>query len=224
MADEIRDLLPAEVVRSISRHLIASGHRAETGFASNEEEEDSVTGELLGALRHRWSSVFQAGSVGWRWRVTTRKFRGKGELATESLIGADGIIQLEVANPGGQPVRKGILFQAKKGWRYRNGILLTQVLKMEAVAPGASVVFDYEPTGYRAAIGSAVAKSDGRPEQADLRRLGEFLGEEFLGCHVGRFDTYFDWDQSGMVLAGASPGFIRLYPQFLAAIQAEKIV
>jgi len=115
---------------------------------------------------------------------------------------------------------KGILFQAKKGWRHRNQELVRQIRAMETAAPGGSAVFDYGRE-YRAASGMIVLESDGRPPQVRFQRLGEFLVDEFLGCAVGRLDTYYDWDSKGLVLAGAGPGLIRLHPHFLAAVQIE---
>jgi len=92
---------------------VKAGHRAEEGFESTEEDEDSITGDFLRALRKGWTEPVIRDEVSWRWRLTTRKFRGRGELATESLIGADGIIQIEVTSPQGITFRKGLLFQAK---------------------------------------------------------------------------------------------------------------
>jgi hypothetical protein len=153
--------------------------------------------------------------------MTTRKFRGRGEFATEHLIGADGIVQIEIASPEGKGTRKGILFQAKKGWRHRDQELVGQVRAMETAALGGSAVFDYGPREYRAPSGMIVLESDGRPPQVRFRRLGEFLADEFLRCSVGRLDTYYDWDSKGLVLAGARPGLTRLHPHFLAAVQIE---
>jgi hypothetical protein len=217
----IGDLLPAEVLRSVSNHLVKSGHKAEEGFPSGEEDEDTLTGDLLRAVRRPWTRPIEIDGTRWSWCVKTRKFRGHGELATESLIGADGIVQVEITSPGGLVTRKGILFQAKKGWKHRDQILVGQVGKMEKVAPRASVVFDYEADGYKAAAGVLVLDSDGRPAQVRFRRLGEFLAGEFLECIVGRFDTYYDWNSKRLILAGESLWPFGLYPQFLVAVQVE---
>jgi hypothetical protein len=219
--ERIKDLLPRDIFESVSRHLVRSGHRAEEGFPSGEEEEDSLSGDLLRAFRRPWSRSIESDGARWAWRVTTRKFRGRGELATEALIGADGIIQIEIGVRGGKETRKGILFQAKKSWMHRDQKLVEQVRAMETAAPGGSAVFDYGPREYRAASGMNVLESDARPPQVHFRRLGEFLADEFLGCSVGRRDTYYDWDAKGLVLAGEGPGLFRLYPQFLAAIQID---
>jgi len=67
---------------------------------------------------------------------------------------------------------------------------------MESIAPGGSAVFDYRPDAYRAVAGTIVLESDGKPNFERQRRLGKFLADEFLGCFVGRPDTYFDWDMA----------------------------
>jgi hypothetical protein len=161
--EQLRNLIPDTIFRSISRHLLLSGHEAEDGFPSGEEEEDSLTGDLMRALRRSRTKPVEVDGSHWSWQLTTRKFRGRGELATESLIGADGIFQIEVFTPDNAVARKGMLFQAKKGWKYRDGTLLEQIRKMETAAPDASAVFDYEPDGYRAASGKIVLTSAGRP-------------------------------------------------------------
>jgi hypothetical protein len=222
--ERIEDLLPNEVFQSVSRHLLRSGHRAENGFPSGEEEEDSLTGDLLRALRRSWSKPVGREGTRWRWRMTTRKFRGRGQSATESLIGADGIVQIEITRPTGAVNRKGMLFQSKKGWMHRDQRLMEQVRQMEVAAPSGSAVFDYGPGEYRAAPGNIVVESNGRPTQVPFRRLGEFMVDAFLGCSVGRPDTYYDWAYKGLVLAGARPALFRLYPHFLAALQVEGII
>jgi hypothetical protein len=43
------------------------------------------------------------------------------------MIGADGIVQIEVITPTGEIKRKGLLFQTKNDWRHRDQDLLSQV-------------------------------------------------------------------------------------------------
>lgn len=214
----MKDALPDVVRRAIGAHLVRSGHRAEDGYPSGEEEEDALTGDLFRAVRRNWTRNVDIESGRWRWRIRTRKFRGRGELATEHLIGADGIVQIEVSTPDGALVRKGLLFQAKKGWRHRDQDLVVQVSRMETVAPGGSAVFDYSPHGYRAATGQATLVANGRPEAGITQRLGEFLAAQFLQCTVGRRDTFYDWERRELVLQGQSTP---LSPKFLLAIEAE---
>jgi hypothetical protein len=221
--DDIKALLPGTVFREISQHLRHAGSAAEEGFPSGEEEEDALSGDMLRALRHRWSPYVDGPGTQWRWCVTTRKFRGRGELATERLIGADGIIQIEITPPVGEVFRKGLLFQAKKNWRHRDGILVKQVQLMESVAPGGTAVFNYESERYTGASSVEVISADGNPRILHLERLGQFLAGDFLNCLVGRQDTYYDWNIKGLVLAGMKPGLVRMHPKFLASIQVESI-
>lgn len=218
MADNtIRDDIPDEIYRSIASHLIRSAHRAEDGYESVEEDEDSITGDFLRAIRKTWSKPTSVNEAIWRWRVTTRKFRGRGELATESLIGADGVVQVEVTTPEGEVKRKGLLFQAKNDWRHRDATLLEQLGLMQRAAPGGSAVFDYSSLAYRGFTPDLILRNNGRPGDSHPKRLGEFLAEDFLECHVGRRDLWYDWDRKGLTFE--LPLGIQLTPKFLAAIQ-----
>jgi len=215
--DSIRSIIPDPVFRAISKHLVKAGHRAEDGFESVEEDEDSITGDFLRAIRKAWSKDEIVDRTKWRWRITTRKFRGRGELATEHFIGADGILQIELETPDGDTKRKGLLFQAKKEWRYRDRRLLDQVRLMEDTAPGGSAVFDYSAEAYRGYTPETILIGSGRPVDSDPKRLGEFLAEDFLGCRVGTSDVWYDWERKGLTLE--LPLGIRLTPKFIAAIQ-----
>jgi len=217
----IHDLLPAPVYHAIERHLIRAGHRAEEGFSSGAEDEDTLTGDMLRPFRHQRTTPIPIDGQRWIWRVRTRKFAGHGEGATEHLVGADGIVQIEISSSRQVVLRKSILFQAKKNWRHRDGDLIHQATLMEAAAPLGSVVFNYASDRYTAVASNLLIHSSGRPTELPLKRLGEFLATDFLNCSVGRFDTYFNWDPEGLVLAGAEPSFYMLYPHFLVAIQVE---
>lgn len=218
---DVATLIPPSVYNSIERHLIRAGHRAQDGFPSGAEDEDTLTGDMFRSLRRGWTTTGLTNGERWGWRVATRKFRGHGEGATESLIGADGIVQIEIFSSSTVLLRKGILFQAKKNWQHRDGNLAKQARLMERVAPLGSVVFNYEPDRYTAVPSTFVIGSEGSPAGMPIKRLGVFLGGDFLSCAVGRFDTYFDWDGAGLVFGGSLPEFAPLYPRFIAAIQVE---
>ena len=85
----------------------------------------------------------------WQWRVTYKKFRGRGQGAPEKETGADGVFQVEV-RPGETfvIVPKGVLFQAKKVRGSGRSALIDQVEEMERIAPGGSAVFQFGPNGY----------------------------------------------------------------------------
>src|SRR5580704_5297994 len=126
----MRDLLPEPVFDSISRYLQRAGKNASQGWESNNEEEDSLTGDLGHSLNTGHKVFINVKGQYWRWCVRYKKFRGRGPAAFEHRMGADGIIQIEVT------VRdvtffKGVLFQAKKGERLQNGDLKQQIESIE---------------------------------------------------------------------------------------------
>jgi hypothetical protein len=53
--DSIRSINLDPVFRAISKHLVKAGRRADDGFESVEEDEDSITGDFLLAIRRGWS-------------------------------------------------------------------------------------------------------------------------------------------------------------------------
>jgi hypothetical protein len=106
-------ILPASVIESIQKSYIQGVTQAVKGYRFAQEDEDTVTGALGQALFSDDQAVIVNGAV-YVWRTTYQKFRGRGPNASEHIIGADGIFQIEVR--GGQRemiFRKGLLFQAK---------------------------------------------------------------------------------------------------------------
>src|SRR4051812_40498839 len=107
--------LPNEVKVDIQKHLDAAIKRAVDGYESAAEDEDVMTGHLGGLLRigPQRVHVTQAEVDGdWSWSIEYHKFRGRGDKATESFVGADGILELQVRRPNGVH-RKAALFQSK---------------------------------------------------------------------------------------------------------------
>src|SRR5450631_3523679 len=91
----MRELIPGPVFESIQRHLRNVGAKAAQGWESNEAEEDSLTGDLGRLLKTPHAVNIRIGDQAWRWSIGYKKFRGRGPDAFESIIGADGIIQIE---------------------------------------------------------------------------------------------------------------------------------
>jgi hypothetical protein len=108
---------------------------------------------------------------------------------------------MELLPTRGVILTKGLLFQSKKRWSHRDARLLNQVVKMEALVPRGSAVFDYAPDGYKAVDGSLVVQSEGRPSQ--LIGLGSYLADHFMSCMVGLRHVYFDARRRVLVLPGA---------------------
>src|SRR5690242_16678186 len=118
--------LPTEVIDSINEHIERAVVHAENGYSAAQEEEDSITGELGGALRTSHSRLVEVSSrrpTGlWRWSISYSKFGSKGALSTELLTGADGILDIRVG-AAELDQRKTALFQAKNA-RYKKKDLL----------------------------------------------------------------------------------------------------
>src|SRR5262249_25170545 len=140
----MRNVIPRPVLARIADHLRAGCRRGEQGWEFAHDEEDTITGDLCSSLRVGWRRVSGVSDGYWRWRCTYTKFRGRGPGAEEHIIGADGIVQLEVENvKTGRIITKGLLFQAKKVDSVDPSDLLDQVGKMERLMANCSAVFEY---------------------------------------------------------------------------------
>jgi hypothetical protein len=109
----MRTLIPSAVFNSIQQHFRRAGEGAASGWERNSEEEDSLTVDLGRVLCTHSPVVINVNGQPWRWRVSYKKFRGRGPNPSENEIGADGIIQVEVTLRD-ETFFKGVLFQAKK--------------------------------------------------------------------------------------------------------------
>jgi hypothetical protein len=188
--------LPPQVLQSIREHVEAAVRHAESGYASAQEEEDTITGELGGALRTsevRLVNVTDWQPAGmWRWSITYSKFGSKGKDATEFLVGADGIFEIRV-HRAERDQRKAALFQAKNA-RDRDPRLVEQCAKM-SVWREACFVVSYGRSGYSAfsiddilsAKGSISVAENGAP-------LASWIMDTFIGCRIGHPDLHYDKD------------------------------
>lgn len=183
--------LPTELADSIKRHLRTTSRIAEEGWESAEQDEDTLTGDFCGALRTGW----QSDVPGWRWKVTYKKYSGRGKGATEKRIGADGIFEIQLEDPQtGERESKGLLFQAKKRGNAKG--LKKQIEKMKKAAPNASSVFEYGADGYYGYDATEIDLSEvGRSltkARTDSARLGDFLADQFVPCNIGTRGLYYD--------------------------------
>ncbi len=186
----VKEILPSEVYEEIGDHIVRQAGRAVRGWESGSDEEDTLTGHLGATLETDWSTISTNGAV-WLWRITFKKFRGRGHAAFERQSGADGILQLEMTR-GARTEFKGLLFQEKNNGHI-HGRLREQVELMEGVAERGSAVFEYGPEEYRAASGhDYLSDAEQRRIPLPLRPLGEFLVTDFLGCNYGVRGMYFD--------------------------------
>ncbi len=197
----MRDLIPPQVFEPIQQHLRSVGEGAVSGWERNSEEEDSLTGDF-GRLLSTGSRVFvNVNGQTWEWRVSYKKFRGRGLDAFEKDYGADGIIQIEVTLRGAT-FFKGLLFQAKKGETLRGSDLREQIAKIEEIAPCGSAVVLYHPLGYLGIKGTEYLHSDGElvgPMANKLQTLASLL-EDFLECKNGLRGMYFEAVRERLVL------------------------
>lgn len=192
----MRDVIPEPVFNEIQDHLRSVGNSAQSAWSAANAEEDTLTGDFCGRLRTEPKRILVSGGQQWEWSVRYKKFRGRGPNAFEKKSGADGIVVVEVTPAtNGETLYKSLLFQAKKGDLRLDADLIEQVRKMERIAHGSSVVFEYREDGYRAAPGTFFleGKSDRRTSVTrNEHPLGSFLGDEFLPCNSGVRGMYYD--------------------------------
>lgn len=200
----MRDVIPDQLFEAVQHHFKHQGRRAEDGWESAAEEEDTLTGDIGAHLRRRWTRRVRAAGALWRWRVTYKKFRGRGTAALENKIGADGIVQVEVRQDRDPVIAtKGVLFQAKKGHLERGARFVEQISKMEALAPAGAVVFQYRQDGYFAAAAHdllAAARHNQPLRAVQLAPLGAYLADTFLRCGIGLRGMYYDAVRSVLVV------------------------
>jgi hypothetical protein len=110
--------IPAQVLDAISDHISIAVEKAVQGFWSANEDEDTLTGHLGACLKTgtRTVAVTREEINGpWKWSIDYSKFRGRGRNATESYLGADGILELSL-DMGYRRDTKSLLFQSKIDW------------------------------------------------------------------------------------------------------------
>ena len=197
----MKDVLPEPIYAAISNHLIERARKATDGWEGGSDEEDTLTGDLGGTLRTDWSPVLRENGAAWRWRVSYKKFRGRGPGAFEKESGADGIFQIEVSR-GLEKYFKGLLFQAKKVGNL-DGELVSQIERIEQLAAGGSAVIEFGPVTYRAVSGSNYlqGRKNSHEQPADyFQPLSEFLSNAFLPCISGLRGLYYDAVRELLVL------------------------
>jgi hypothetical protein len=190
----VQDLLPKSVLDSIREAYLRGISAAERGYIFGQEDEDVLTGALGQALLSEDRAVVENREV-YVWRITYNKFRGRGKNAAEKILGADGIFQIDVRDAEGQILRrKGLLFQAKKGWQGKDAKLASQA-SLLAWPPGVAVVINYTPNGYKACLANIVNDAEGdrckiAPEA--MKSLTTTLGEDSLLCRVGLQGLFYN--------------------------------
>jgi hypothetical protein len=199
--------LPPQVAQSIREHVEEAVRQAESGYSSALEEEDTVTGELGGALRTLEPHLVEVPDGDfrgtWRWQIGYSKFGSKAKDSTESLVGADGVIELHVGAVESQ--RKAAIFQAKNSPR-RELRLVEQCAKMSNWRESAFVI-GYAPTGFYADHIDACLASRGLPPKAGHgTHLATWLVDVFIACQIGHRDLRYDKERRRLYWIPQSDG------------------
>jgi len=198
----MKKLLPDEIKQEIAAHIQRAICHAEAGWDAAHDEEDTLTGELGGALRTDGFVKCESDSS-WSYKLSYKKLRGRGPHAPEKVTGADGLFQIEVQHPGASSETKGFLFQAKKREASSRGDLVSQVDDLEKLAPGGSAVIEYSQEGFRAQTGREF-QTERKQKPSRIPHpscaLAVFLGEHFLSCKIGIRGLYFDAVRGQMVV------------------------
>jgi len=182
-----RLFIPQPVIRAIEEHLHDAVERAQEGFWSAHEDEDTLTGHLGALLRISNQRIFvedveiPAGT--WTWGIDYHKFRGRGPKATESLVGADGIFEVKVRSFG-RVESKSLLFQAKTAGSADRDLTI-QCARLSTWREAACVV-NYTPREISALpIDDVLRLSRGAATKLEGVNLATFLAKRFLPCLIG---------------------------------------
>ncbi|MEQ8765465.1 MAG: hypothetical protein RL885_16170 [Planctomycetota bacterium] len=194
----MRDYLPDSVLERIRDRYLAGVADAEAKFQFNAGDEDSLTGALGSAITTPEPVSHIVDGVRYTWQIYYRKLRGRGSGAPEKSLGADGIFQIEIHDQKGRVLkRKGLPFQAKKGWTVRDRSLVHQARKMTDSA-GDGLVVDYSARGFTCCSAESVVDVDGQKKDLidswRIGSLGQAIGNEFLNCEIGVDGLFFDPD------------------------------
>jgi hypothetical protein len=203
--------IPDEIKRSISTHLHTSAAKAVKAYLSGNEEEDALTGALGMALEiDNQVADIQGPEIGgrWRWSIRYTKLRGRGAKATEKLLGADGIFELNLNWPHSRHEKKCLLFQAKNRWDDSDKSVLEQCIKLSNWREAAALI-NYTPDDYEAFFIDDVIKAKGSRQQAGSGiSLGSFLADQFLECLIGDTDLSYDARSRKLVWKSLKNGLV----------------
>jgi len=188
--------IPKKVIESISSHVDQSIDQAIEGFWSANEDEDTLTGHLGACLRtgsHRVEvereqkeEIFGT----WRWSIDYAKFRGRGRQSTESVIGADGILELKLEF-GQRTDTKSMLFQSKLDWS-NDADLVNQSLLLSTWRE-AAIIINYTPTSFEVfSIDDVISSRGNKSEAKNDIDLKNAINEFFLQCEIGNTDLTYD--------------------------------
>jgi hypothetical protein len=188
--------LPSQVSESIREYITRVVAQAESGYTSAQEKEDAVTGALGEALRTKEDQLVnvtdsQLPGV-WRWSIGYSNLGSGAADSTESIVGADGVLEIRVGNAEIDQ-QKCAVFQAKNG-RRKDARLLSQCIKMSTWRE-ASFVLCYSSAGYFAYELDEVLYTNGtlaKSKVGDGVSLASWIVDWFVACRNGHRELYYD--------------------------------
>ena len=200
--------MPPKLFEEIQKRLRTRSLIGEEGWYSGSDEEDTLTGDYCSSLRSSWKKrKFE--KENWAWRITYKKFRSKGRDAEEKILGADGIVQLELINEQSKTLEaKGLLFQAKKTGNRDWAKLKEQCESMEKIAKNCSAVFEYGEEQYVSYSARQLILSTAIDRTRI--RIGDYLADRFMACSVGKRGLYYDAVRHVLIVPHATSGVIQM--------------
>lgn len=186
-----------ELVRTFIRDRYLAGVAdAQAQYQYGAGDEDALTGALGALISMTRPVTFNIEGLTLTVLINYRKLRGRGPNAPEKQFGADGNFQIQISDANHASVfKKGLPFQAKKGWKGRDKRLMEQAREMSRAIHGG-IVIDYSLNGYAACDINDVIEMRGNRKALDgagkIRPLGQILANEFLDCVIGIRGLYYD--------------------------------
>jgi hypothetical protein len=206
--------LPDEVRNAIADHIRQSVASFQREYHDVSHAEDSLTvklGKALMTSRSRAVSVQSSHRPGiWHWKIEYNKFSDRGKNAEETIIGADGVI--EVAARRQEVGSKTALFQCKiEGHSTKN--LVEQVAKLSNWREASFVLIFSDKMSSVVQL-DEVLRSQGNLSKAKRIPLDDFLIDYFIGCLVGDSDLEYYADRK--VLAWRTSSMKSVFASFIA--------
>ena len=192
----MKNILPAEVFQNIQDRFKAGISDAEEWFDNSEQDEDSLTGALGQSISSKNNNFhYENNEKKYEWKTYYKKIRGRGKNAPEKKLGADGIFQIEIKENNKVIFTKGLPFQSKKNWNFKDKKLVEQLENvLEHTETG--IVVDYQKSGYTACDAKYAVKYEGRKKELINRNhiysLAHVIGSLFLTCKIGKKGLFYN--------------------------------
>lgn len=204
-----RIFIPPEVIESIQMHLNSSIKKTLEQFSSSFENEDAFTGHLFGSLIKKNQNVKvnnpEIGGI-WKWSIDYKKFGSGGKNSTESILGADGIIELQLNHSNGYQTSKNLLFQSKLDWTGKDLKLYKQCVKL-LVWLGAVTIINYTQTNIEVFNIEDIINEKGLKPNSKTN-LQNLIGDVFLKCEIGDSDLFYNVNKKELIWLDVNDKFV----------------